>query len=132
MVASKSFRLAELRGLEHEAQLQEQCVPKHSLGTRWEDSTRENPHRVHPAGLYLAGGIYEHVDLSTMPVTPSLVVKAKPEEGDVDEDGLAIMSLINSYGTLKMRGEMIVHGVPYTLEQQHGGPTGNDIYSTYP
>jgi hypothetical protein len=55
--------------------------------------------------------------------TPSLVVK---------DSNNAPVSMIDGSGNLVAKGEVIVQGVPYTLNQEHGLNASGDLYSTYP
>jgi hypothetical protein len=67
--------------------------------------------------LYLAGGIDEHQDLSTPPNDHAMIVR--------NGEG-AIMSFIDENGNLKMRGELIVKGIPYSLRSYT-----SDAYSPF-
>ena len=73
--------------------------------------------------LYLSGVVHDPApDLAQPTSGAAFVVKSK--------DG-TVQSLIDDGGNLSFRGCFLVNGVPYALEQEHGGPNGDDPYSTY-
>lgn len=68
-----------------------------------------------PTGeVYLAGDVSEgQEDLSVPPGVHAMIAK--------DADG-TVMSFIDEYGNLKMRGELIVKGIPYGLRSYSSDP----------
>jgi len=76
--------------------------------------------------FYLKEGVTDNVENDLEAPTSGNALVVKNATGDV-------VSMIDGSGNLLAKGEVIVHGVPYTLNKEHGDGSGNeDPYSIYP
>mgnify|MGYP000856973675 CR=1 FL=1 len=89
------------------------------------DSAGDKKVVIEPDGeMFLAREVDDEIDNLSMPESGTAFI-VKNHNGDV-------VSLIDNEGKLKARGKVIVKGVPFILERDHGaGSTSPDPYSAY-